>query len=90
MFGYININVDKLSEEDLEKYKSYYCGLCQCLKKNFGKRGQILLNFDMTFLVVLLTGLYEPQMEVEKTFTCSIHPTKKRQAVTNCISDYAA
>ncbi len=59
MFGYININRKELKEESAKAYQSYYCGLCQKLKQNCGARGQMLLNYDMTFLVVLLTGLYE-------------------------------
>mgnify|MGYP007023315250 CR=1 FL=1 len=57
MFGYINVNGAQLSEENKKIYQSYYCGLCRKLKEFCGKKGQALLNYDMTFLVVLLTGL---------------------------------
>ncbi len=90
MFGYININRKQLSEDDYHTYQSYYCGLCQTLKKNCGARGQMLLNYDMTFLIVLLTGLYEPQDEQSETFTCAVHPAKKRKYCINAITDYAA
>ncbi len=90
MFGYININRKKISQEDLSTYRSYYCGLCQTLKQNYGAKGQLLLNYDMTFLVVFLTGLYEPPMEVEKSFVCKMHPTKKKIARTNEITEYAS
>lgn len=90
MFGYININKKQLSEDDYHTYQSYYCGLCQTLKKNCGARGQMLLNYDMTFLIVLLTGLYEPQDEQSETFTCAVHPAKKRKCCINAITDYAA
>ena len=33
MFGYIYVNRKELSEEDRKDYQSYYCGLCQVLKK---------------------------------------------------------
>lgn len=56
MFGYININQKILSEENKNLYQSYYCGLCRRLKSNCGTKGQMLLAYDMTFLVVLLTG----------------------------------
>ena len=61
MFGYINVNGRELSEDNKQIYQSYYCGLCHALKDFCGKRGQALLNYDMTFLIVLLTGLYEPE-----------------------------
>ena len=54
MFGYINVNGAQLSEENKKIYQSYYCGLCRKLKEFCGKKGQALLNYDMTFLVVLL------------------------------------
>lgn len=89
MFGYININRKELSEENRTVYQAYYCGLCQKLKSSCGTKGQMLLNYDMTFLVVLLTGLYELDHE-EKEFTCPLHPTKKRLAWMNDATEYAS
>ncbi len=89
MFGYINVNKSELSEENKKIYQSYYCGLCQRLHSNCGVKGQVLLSYDMTFVVVLLTGLYELSNQ-EKQFTCAIHPTKKQTAYENEISDYCA
>lgn len=89
MFGYININRNQLTEESRRAYQAYYCGLCQKLRNTCGSKGQMLLNYDMTFLVVLLTGLYE--LESEKVeFTCPMHPTKKQTAWMNGATDYAA
>ena len=89
MFGYININKDELAEENKKAYQAYYCGLCRKLKENCGTKGQMLLNYDMTFLVVLLTGLYELANE-EISFTCGLHPTRKQMAYLNEATDYAA
>ena len=89
MFGYINVNGKELSEENKQIYQSYYCGLCRKLREFCGAKGQVLLNYEMTFLVVLLTGLYEPQTE-STSFTCLIHPMKKRLARSNEIQYYAA
>lgn len=89
MFGYININQNELSEDNKKAYQSYYCGLCRSLKSSCGTKGQMLLNYDMTFLVVLMTGLYELENE-EVEFTCPLHPTKKRTAWLNEATDYAA
>lgn len=89
MFGYININRNQLTEESRKAYQSYYCGLCQQLRNTCGPKGQMLLNYDMTFLIVLLTGLYE--LESKKVdFTCPMHPTKKQTAWINEATDYAA
>lgn len=89
MFGYINVNREKLNPADCGMYQSYYCGLCQKLKEGFGRKGQMLLNYDMTFLIVLLTGLYELE-DKEKEFVCAMHPSKKRTARWNEATDYAA
>lgn len=89
MFGYININRLELSEESAKIYQAYYCGLCRKLKSNCGTKGQMLLSYDSTFMIVLLTGLYELEKE-ESEFTCPIHPTKKRTAFINAATDYAA
>ncbi len=89
MFGYVNINQESLSKEDKKAYQAYYCGLCRRLKTNCGTRGQMMLAYDMTFLIVLLTGLYELPDE-KQTFSCAIHPGKKRTAFLNEATDYAA
>ncbi|MCC8168099.1 MAG: DUF5685 family protein [Clostridiales bacterium] len=90
MFGYININKEQLSEEDLRTYLSYYCGLCHKLNDLYGRKAQIFLNYDITFLVVLLTGLYEPEDEYEKEFLCALHPARRRMLRSNEFTDYAA
>ncbi len=89
MFGYIYVNHKSLSEESKKDYQSYYCGLCQVLKKSSGVKGQILLNYDMTFLIIVLTGLYELANE-EQRFVCPLHPGKKKLAYINEASRYAS
>lgn len=89
MFGYININHKIMTAEDAKAYQAYYCGLCRRLKSNCGTKGQMLLNYDMTFLVVLLTGLYELSNQ-ESEITCALHPTKKQTVWINEATDYAA
>lgn len=89
MFGYININQKIMTEENKNAYQAYYCGLCRRLKTNCGAKGQMLLNYDMTFLIVLLTGLYELLDEASE-ITCALHPTKRRTVWINAATDYAA
>lgn len=89
MFGYININRRELTDESKKAYQAYYCGLCRRLKSNCGAKGQMLLNYDMTFLVVLLTGLYELVNESSE-ITCALHPTRRRTVYLNQATDYAA
>lgn len=89
MFGYININGAELTEECKKAYQAYYCGLCRKLKSNCGTKGQMLLSYDLTFMIVLLTALYELESETTE-FTCPLHPLNKRKAFINDATDYAA
>lgn len=70
-------------------YRSYYCGLCQTLKEKYGRTGQMTLSYDMTFLVMLLTGLYEPETETGEA-RCIAHPFEKHPTSRNEYSEYAA
>ena len=89
MFGYIYVNRKELSEEDRKDYQCYYCGLCQVLKKSSGVKAQMLLNYDMTFLILLLSGLYELENK-EEEFFCPLHPGKKKIAYINEATQYAS
>ena len=89
MFGYVLINKEELKFKEYDVYRSYYCGMCQVLKKRSGNLAQITLNYDMIFLQLLLTSLYEPETKLE-VFRCKLHPFKKTIKRTNEITDYIA
>lgn len=89
MFGYIVVNKPELKIKDFDTYQAYYCGLCRSLKKRHGFFGHLTLNYDMTMVVLLLTGLYEPEI-TEKRFRCLVHPIGRHIAKQNKFSDYAA
>jgi hypothetical protein len=89
VFGYIIANKPELKMREYARYKGFYCGLCRSLKNNHGRRGQITLTYDMTFLVILLSSLYEPQTTESKK-RCPVHPAKKQFLLMNEISDYAS
>ena len=76
MFGYITIHKDELKIKDYNRYHAYYCGLCRELSKRHGELSRLTLTYDMTFLVILLTGLYEPET-IQAQFRCPLHPVKK-------------
>lgn len=89
MFGYITICEPELKVKDFKKYKAYYCGLCEELKGRYGLPGQMTLTYDMTFLVILLTSLYEVPVSREM-HRCRVHPLKKQNMLRNEITSYAA
>ena len=89
MFGYIIVNKQELKFREFDCYQSYYCGLCQCLKKRYGRGGQLTLSYDMTFLIVLLSSLYEPKTESFRC-KCIAHPFEAHPARQNVFTEYAA
>lgn len=89
MFGYVIINKGDMKFKEYDVYHSYYCGLCRALKNRYGVPGQLSLTYDMTFLVMLLTSLYEPETG-EAVTGCIAHPFEKQLYRRNCYSDYSA
>lgn len=89
MFGYVNIYKPELKVKDYIKFKAYYCGLCSVLRERYGPLGQMTLTYDMTFLVILLTSLYESKT-VKKQHRCVVHPVKKQEQLVNELTRYAA
>ena len=89
MFGYVTIRKDDLKIKDYDKYHAYYCGVCQDLKESYGFKGQATLTYDMTFLAILLTGLYEDKTVREEHY-CIAHPGRKHVCLRNEFTRYAA
>jgi len=89
MFGYVTIEKPELKIKEFNRYHAYYCGLCHTLKERHGFLGQMTLTYDMTFLVLLLTSLYEPETRHAQKH-CVVHPVKKHDLFVNEISAYAA
>lgn len=89
MFGYVIASVDALTDEQKERYRACYCGLCRALKRRHGSLSRLTLNFDMTFLVLLLTSMYEPP-ETARRGRCFVHPVHERASWSSRFTDYAA
>ena len=89
MFGYVRINKMDLTFREYEHYKAYYCGLCKYLKRNHTELSRLTINYDITFLIVLLSSIYQPSAQVfhEK---CIVDPVKKKKHIINEITEYAA
>ncbi len=89
MFGYVTVREDELKVKEYREYKSFYCGLCHTLGKRHGLKGRMTLNFDMVFLAMLLTGLYEPETKRAMRH-CIVHPVEKHPTSENEILEYVA
>ncbi|MBU3142447.1 DUF5685 family protein [Clostridium sp. CF012] len=90
MFGYVTPCKMEMKIKDFEKFKAYYCGLCNSIKNSYGQLPRLTLNYDMTFLAILLDSLGDNKINFTK-FSCAIHPLKKRVMINNNLAlDYAA
>jgi len=89
MFGYIIINKAEMKFKEFDIYHSFYCGICRDLKRKYGACGQIALSYDMTFLAMLLTGLYEPETRIGSC-KCIAHPFEKHGTRNNVFTEYTA
>ena len=89
MFGYVRINKMDLAFREFDYYKGYYCGLCKYLKENHGEVSRLSLNYDITFLIVILTALYKLDSDITYE-RCIANPLKKKMRIVNEITEYAA
>lgn len=60
MFGYVRPLKEELRIRDYDRYHAAYCGICRQLGKQYGFFSRFLVNYDMTFLYLLLASVQEP------------------------------
>ena len=89
MFGYVVADRANLKPEELERYQAVYCGLCRTIGARHGQGARMTLTYDMTFLLLLLESLYEPET-VQGRNRCLPHPVKARAWRCSSVTDYAA
>ena len=89
MFGYVIADLARLDEAQRARYHSFYCGLCRALYRDFGSVPALALTYDMTFLVLLLSALYEPA-ERSGAARCLRHPAQMQQWGQTEFTGYAA
>ena len=74
MFGYVRPPQD-LPEEELRRFGRAYCGLCHTLGQRYGTAARFILNYDFTFLAILLSGREEGPVHHGR---CAAHPVHGR------------
>ena len=89
MFRYIVANRESLSQEELARYRGFYCGVCDILREKYGINGRMVLTYDMAFLAMLLSSLYEVETS-ERHGVCMVHPKKEQLYLKSEIVSYAA
>ncbi len=81
---------DELKIKEYNIFKSYYCGLCKTIKREYGYVARMGLNYDLTFLALLLSSIDEQQNEVVSE-VCIANPIKKKPvAGSNKYLSYSA
>jgi len=88
MFGYVITNCKTLTDEQRVRFRAMYCGMCKTLKQRYGNLGRFTLSYDMTFLAMVLSALYEPD-EQSGSERCLPHPVKPHEYVLNPMMEYA-
>lgn len=83
MFGYVRPSQNRLSAHDEELFESVYCGLCHELGRKYGFSARFVLNFDFTFLAILLSEAGEPECT---SCRCIAHPCRARCVMTHAQS----
>ncbi|SHE51378.1 DUF5685 family protein [Clostridium fallax] len=90
MFGYVFPCRMELKVKEYEKFKAYYCGLCHAIKNIYGNIPRLSLNYDMTFLGLLLDSMSINNSNAKK-IRCFLHPNKEKPIINNSFAlDYAA
>lgn len=75
MFGYVLPPLSALSEEERERFRRVYCGLCHTLGQRYGPAARFILNYDFTFLAILLS---QPEEGAVSRSRCLSSPVKRR------------
>lgn len=73
MVGYLKPNFKKMNSEQKKEFKSFYCGICKALKKEYGYFALTSLNYEVTSFLILLFGL-KPEKERYFYGSCTISP----------------
>lgn len=76
MFGYVRPVREELKCKDFDLYRATYCGLCRTMRKRCGLFAPIVLNFDFTFLALLLAP--EEGEQLKRNCRCHVMPLRRR------------
>jgi len=75
VFGYVRPPLQDLPQEETERFRRMYCGLCHTLGKRYGTAARFILNYDFTYLAILLSEPREPETHEKR---CLRHPVHAR------------
>lgn len=76
MFGYVRPPVQDLPPGETERFRRAYCGLCHTLGRRYGTAARFILNYDFTYLAILLS---EGEEGTAHSARCIASPVRKRE-----------
>ena len=76
MYGYVRPPLDMLPAEEVERFRRIYCGLCHALGRRYGPEARFILNYDFTFLAIILS---EREARNVDRARCLVSPFRKRE-----------
>ena len=76
MFGYVRASKPELRVKEYEMYKAVYCSLCRFLGREYGIAARMMLNYDFTFLALLIMSLQDGFSGTERK-ACVCNPLKR-------------
>ena len=80
MFGYVIPPLQGLAPEEAERFRRMYCGLCHTLGERYGQAARLILNYDFTYLAVLLSS---PEEEEIRSGRCAVKAFRRRDYRTS-------
>ena len=75
MFGYVRPPLGELPQAEADRFRRAYCGLCHTLGRRYGPAARFILNYDFTYLAILLS---DPGERAIRQARCLVSPVKKR------------
>lgn len=89
MLGNIVTNPTLLEDDDKRYYRECYCGLCKALQNEHKNISRFTLNYDMTFLIILLNEVYKEKY-TKSECRCMMHPVNKHTYIKGQFVNYVA
>jgi hypothetical protein len=89
MFGFVTADLKTLTRQQRQRYGAVYCGICRAIRETANQTARLSLQYDMAFLALLLSSLYEPE-ETGGKVPCLLHPCRRDGWADNPYIRYAA
>lgn len=75
MFGYVRPPLELLPQAETDRFRRAYCGLCHTLGGRYGPAARMILNYDFTYLAILLS---DPAETEPCRHRCAASPLRPR------------